>query len=202
MIFSKVKIAIAVIFSLLSFNNVRLAKKVNDLDKQVGIAMNNAQVWENIANQNRNEARLLELTVNDFKNSNDSLIKVARDQQKKLKIKDKQLRQVASTETVIRDTTVRIIPSKEKDFCVELKPNQLTTITVARKDSVFTHTMEILNHQDLFVYEDKVYRRRYKNWFQRLIHFDFKKDKISKYQIINSNDLIQVLDTRVIHISE
>ena len=152
MIFSKVKIAIAVIFSLLLFNNVRLAKKVNDLDKQVGIAMNNAQVWENIANQNRNEARLLELTVNDFKNSNDSLIKVARDQQKKLKIKDKQLRQVASTETVIRDTTVRIIPSKEKDFCVELKPNQLTTITVARKDSVFTHTMEILNHQDLFVY--------------------------------------------------
>ena len=118
MIFSKVKIAIAVIFSLLLFNNVRLAKKVNDLDKQVGIAMNNAQVWENIANQNRNEARLLELTVNDFKNSNDSLIKVARDQQKKLKIKDKQLRQVASTETVIRDTTVRIIPSKEKDFCV------------------------------------------------------------------------------------
>ena len=117
MIFSKVKIAIAVIFSLLLFNNVRLAKKVNDLDKQVGIAMNNAQVWENIANQNRNEARLLELTVNDFKNSNDSLIKVARDQQKKLKIKDKQLRQVASTETVIRDTTVRIIPSKEKDFC-------------------------------------------------------------------------------------
>ena len=100
-------------------------------------------VWEDIANQNKNEARLLELTVNDFKNSNDSLIKVARDQQKKLKIKDKQLRQVASTETVIRDTTVRIIPSKEKDFCVELKPNQLTTITVARKDSVFTHTMEI-----------------------------------------------------------
>lgn len=63
MILSKVKIAIAVIFSLLLFNNVRLAKKVNDLDKQVGIAMNNAQVWENIANQNRNEARLLELTV-------------------------------------------------------------------------------------------------------------------------------------------
>ena len=105
MIFSKVKLAIAVIFSLLLFNNVRLTKKVNDLDKQVGIAMNNAQVgiamnnaqvWEDIANQNKNEARLLELTVNDFKNSNDSLIKVARDQQKKLNIKDKQLRQVAS----------------------------------------------------------------------------------------------------------
>lgn len=125
MIFSKVKLAIAVIFSLLLFNNVRLTKKVNDLDKQVGIAMNNAQVWEDIANQNKNEARLLELTVNDFKNSNDSLIKVARDQQKKLNIKDKQLRQVASTETVIRDTTVRIIPSKRKGFLCRAKTKSI-----------------------------------------------------------------------------
>lgn len=202
MIISKVKIVIAIILCALTVNNVRLIKKTKDLDKQVGIAMSNAKVWQDIANQNRNEARLLELNIEDFKNSNDSLIQVARDQQKKLNIKDKQLRQVTSTETVIRDTTIQIIPSKERDFCVELKPNQLTTIKVARKDSIFTHTMEILNHQDLFVYEDKVYRRHYKNWFKRLIHFDFKKDKINKYQIVNSNNLIQVLDTRVIHISE
>lgn len=202
MIISKVKIAMIVFIGALLFNNVRLQKKVNDLDEQVGIAMNNAKVWADIANQNRNEARILELKIEDFKNSNDSLIQVTRDQQKKLKIKDKQLRQVASNETVIRDTITQVLPSKEKDFCVELKPNQLTTITVARKDSIFTHTMEILNHQDLFIYEDKVYRRHYKNWFQRLLHFDFKKDKISKYQIVNSNDLIQVIDTRVIHISE
>lgn len=202
MIISKVRIIVAVAICLLTLNNIRLVKKTKDLDKQVGIAMNNAQAWQDIANQNKNEARLLELNIEDFKNSNDSLIKIARDQQKKLNIKDKQLRQVASTETVIRDTTVQIIPSEERDFCIELKPNQLTTIKVARKDSVVTHTMEILNHQDLFIYEDKVYRRHYKNWFQRLIRFDFKKDKINKYQIVNSNNLIQVLDTRVIHISE
>lgn len=188
--------------ALLVGNNIRLQKKVNTLDNQVATALSNTQTWIDIANERADKSRVLQLTLDDFKHTNDSLIKLSKDQQKKLKIKDNQLRQVASTETIIRDTITEVIPSKNKDFSIELKPNQLTTIKVARKDSIFTHTMEILNHQDLFVYENKVYRRQYKNWFQRLIHFDFKKDKISKYQIVNSNNLIKVLDTRVINISE
>lgn len=199
---SKVKIALIVLIGLLLGNNIRLQKKVNTLDEQVATALNNTQTWIDIANERADKSRVLQLTLDDFKHTNDSLIKLSRDQQKKLKIKDNQLRQVTSTETIIRDTITEVIPSKNKDFSVELKPNQLTTIKVARKDSILSHTMEILNHQDLFVYEQKTYRRQYKNWFIRLLHFDFKKDKISKYQIINSNDLIQVIDTRVINISE
>ena len=199
---SKVKIALIVLKGLLLGNNIRLQKKVNTLDEQVATALNNTQTWIDIANERADKSRVLQMTLDDFKHTNDSLIKLSKDQQKKLKIKDNQLRQVTSTETIIRDTITEVIPSKNKDFSVELKPNQLTTIKVARKDSILSHTMEILNHQDLFIYEQKTYRRQYKNWFIRLLHFDFKKDKISKYQIINSNDLIQVIDTRVINISE
>lgn len=199
---SKVKIALIVLIGLLLGNNIRLQKKVNTLDEQVATALNNTQTWIDIANERADKSRVLQMTLDDFKHTNDSLIKLSKDQQKKLKIKNNQLRQVTSTETIIRDTITEVIPSKNKDFSVELKPNQLTTIKVARKDSILSHTMEILNHQDLFVYEQKTYRRQYKNWFVRLLHFDFKKDKISKYQIINSNDLIQVIDTRVINISE
>ena len=202
MIFSKLKILSVIFVSLLLFNNFRLANKVNKLNEQVAISMNNAEAWEDIANKSVEKSRVLQLNIEEFKHSNDSLIKLANEQQKELKIKDKQLRQVSSVETAIRDTTVKIVPIENKDFAIELKPNQLTTINVTRKDSVLTHTMEILNHQDLFVYEEKVWRNQYKNFFQRLIHFDFKKDKISKYQIVNSNNLIKVLDTRIINISE
>ena len=202
MIFSKLKILSVIFVSLLLFNNFRLANKVNKLNEQVAISMNNAEAWEDIANKSVEKSRVLQLDIEEFKHSNDSLIKLANEQQKELKIKDKQLRQVSSVETAIRDTTVKIVPIENKDFAIELKPNQLTTINVIRKDSVLTHTMEILNHQDLFVYEEKVWRNQYKNFFQRLIHFDFKKDKISKYQIVNSNNLIKVLDTRIINISE
>ena len=193
---------IIIAFSLLFINNIRLQNKVNSLDKELARSINNASTWENIANSNNENNNTLELTIQEYKNSNDSLIRIINDQQEKLKIKDNQLHQVTSTETVIRDTIVEKIPINDTDFTIELKPNQLTTITVSRKDSIFTHTMEILNRQDLFIYTKKVYRNQYKNFFQRLIHFDFKKDKINKYQIVNSNDLIKVIDTRVINISE
>lgn len=199
---SKIKVLIIIAFSLLFINNIRLQNKVNSLDKELTRSINNASTWENIANSNIDNNNTLELTIQEYKNSNDSLIKIINDQQEKLKIKDNQLHQVTSTETVIRDTIVEKIPINDTDFTIELKPNQLTTITVSRKDSIFTHTMEILNRQDLFIYTKKVYRNQYKNFFQRLIHFDFKKDKINKYQIVNSNDLIKVIDTRVINISE
>lgn len=199
---SKIKVLIIIAFSLLFINNIRLQNKVNSLDKELANALSNSKAWENIANSNNENNNTLELTIQEYKNSNDSLIKVINDQQEKLKIKDNQLRQVTSTETIIRDTIVEKIPINDTDFTIELKPNQLTTITVSRKDSILTHTMEILNRQDLFIYTKKVYRNQYKNFFQRLIHFDFKKDKINKYQIVNSNDLIKVIDTRVINISK
>ena len=199
---SKIKVLIIIAFSLLFINNIRLQNKVNSLDKELTRSINNASTWENIANSNIDNNNTLELTIQEYKNSNDSLIKVINDQQEKLKIKDNQLYQITSTETVIRDTIVEKIPINDTDFTIELKPNQLTTITVSRKDSIFTHTMEILNRQDLFIYTKKVYRNQYKNFFQRLIHLDFKKDKVNRYQIINSNDLIKVIDTRVINISE
>lgn len=199
---SKIKVLIIIAFSLLFINNIRLQNKVNSLDKELANALNNAKAWENIANSNNENNNTLKLTIQEYKNSNDSLIKVINDQQEKLNIKDNQLYQITSTETIIRDTIVEKIPINDTDFTIELKPNQLTTITVSRKDSILTHTMEILNRQDLFIYTKKVYRNQYKNFFQRLIHFDFKKDKINKYQIVNSNDLIKVIDTRVINISE
>ena len=199
---SKIKVVIIIAFGLLFINNIRLHNKVNSLDNELANALSNSKAWENIANSNNENNNTLELTIQEYKNSNDSLIRIINDQQEKLKIKDNQLRQVTSTETIIRDTIVEKIPINDTDFTIELKPNQLTTITVSRKDSILTHTMEILNRQDLFIYTKKVYRNQYKNFFQRLIHFDFKKDKINKYQIVNSNDLIKVIDTRVINISE
>ena len=199
---SKIKVLIIIAFGLLFINNIRLHNKVNSLDNELANALSNSKAWENIANSNNENNNTLELTIQEYKNSNDSLIRIINDQQEKLKIKDNQLRQVTSTETIIRDTIVEKIPINDTDFTIELKPNQLTTITVSRKDSILTHTMEILNRQDLFIYTKKVYRNQYKNFFQRLIHFDFKKDKINKYQIVNSNDLIKVIDTRVINISE
>ena len=47
---------------------------------------------------------------------------------------------------------------------------------------------------------EKEFRNKYKNWFTRLLHFDFKKKDNIEYQIHNSNDLIEITDSRMIEI--
>ena len=115
---SKIKVLIIIAFSLLFINNIRLQNKVNSLDKELARSINNASTWENIANSNIDNNNTLELTIQEYKNSNDSLIRIINDQQEKLKIKDNQLHQVTSTETVIRDTIVEKIPINDTDFTI------------------------------------------------------------------------------------
>lgn len=197
----KLKSILIGIIALLSIVSYNLYNKVNELDKQLSNALNNVQQYQSIVSEVQDENRVLQLTIDDFNLSKDSVLQELSITKDSLKIKDKELKQAISATTLITDTIIQQIPM-ETNFNVELKPNQLTTIKISRVDSTITCIPEIYNHQDLFIYNKKVYRNRYKNWFQRLIHFDFKKDKIQRYQIVNSNNLLKVLDTRVVSISE
>ena len=73
---SKIKVLIIIVFSLLFINNIRLQNKVNSLNKELARSINNASTWENIANSNIDNNNTLELTIQEYKNSNDNLIKV------------------------------------------------------------------------------------------------------------------------------
>ncbi len=198
---SYLRVLIIGLISYLGVTNYLLRSKVNSLDNDLSKAKNNIEAYQSMLNNQYEANRVLQLDISDFKHSNDSLIQELSKVQDQLKIKDKKLKEVMSMSTVLTDTIVNTIPV-DRNFYVELQSNPLTTIKINRMDSVITCIPEIYNHQDLFITEEKVYRKKYKNWFQRLIHFDFKKDKVESYKIINSNDLIRVLDTRVIKITK
>ena len=198
---SYLRVLIIGLISYLGVTNYLLRSKVNSLDNDLSKAKNNIEAYQSMLNNQYEANRVLQLDISDFKHSNDSLIQELSKVQDQLKIKDKKLKEVMSMSTVLTDTIVNTIPV-DRNFYVELQSNPLTTIKINRMDSVITCIPEIYNHQDLIITEEKVYRKKYKNWFQRLIHFDFKKDKVESYKIINSNDLIRVLDTRVIKITK
>lgn len=195
------RVLIVAAITYLGLSNITLRSKVNRLDEELGDARNNIESYQSILSNKQDENRVLKLSIEDFKQSKDSLIIELSKTKDQLKIKDKKLKEVIGMSTVLTDTLIRTIPV-DRNFSVELQSNPLTTIKINRVDSVLICIPEIYNHQDLFITEDKVYRNKYKNWFQRLIHFDFKKDKVETYKIINSNDLIRVLDTRVIKITK
>lgn len=140
---------------------------------------------------------VLQHTVKELKESKDSLVQHINDIQKKLDLKPKETRTVFYNETVIRDTIRDTVPMTF-NFEVTMRPNDLTAITVSRQDSMLTVIPDIRNSQTLFIQTEKRYK--YKNFFSRLIHFNFGKVTTSRYYIDNSNDLIKVEDTRVIDV--
>ena len=175
--------------------------KIKKLDKELAAVTNNYQYYESLAGSKDKQNRVLQLTVDQLNTSKDSLIQAVSEAKKKLKIKDKDLSSAHVINTETKDTTTVTI-TKEVDFTKELKLNSLTTITVSRKDSVLTTILDLKNQQILFIEEKKEYRNQYKNGWKRFWHFDFKKDRIKRYQITNSNDLIKVTDTRVVELNK
>ena len=195
------KLAVIIIIGLTAFCFYQ-NKRIKVLDKNLGQVTNNYEYYQSLTGRLKDQNRTLQLSIADLNNANDSLLQIAKEVQKELKIKDKNLQQIQVINTQMKDTATTQIITKEVNFKKELKLNPLTTITIERKDSILTAILDLRNSQILFVEEKKEYRNKYKNGFQRFLHFDWKKDRIRKYQIHNSNELIKVIDTRLVEVTE
>lgn len=178
------------------FQNHQLQKKNKEIDR----ITSNVRAYEQIATQNEQQNRVLQLTIEELNASKDSILQQVQEEKKKLKIKDKNLTGVNVINTQVKDSAKVIIKHKLIDFKEELKLNPLTTIIVSRKDSILTARLDMKNQQILFVEDKKEYLRPYRNGWVRFWHFDFKKIRTKKYQIVNSNPLIKVTGTRIIEV--
>lgn len=195
--FNVIAVIIISIFTAIIFlQNNQLSNKNNEIDR----LNNNVQFYQGQADEANGNYGILKLTVNELNNSNDSIIKELVNVKNELEIKDKQLQQAQSQKQQIKlDTTIVV---KSNDFYQEIKPNNLTSIIIAKKDSFLTTKIDIQNTQSGFLKVSRVYKNTYKNFFSRLFHFDFKKKNQYEFTIHNSNDLIKVTDTRLIEITE
>lgn len=190
-------IAVVVIMMLTAFlfiQHKELEQTKNVLDK----VSSNYEYYMNKCSNVEEQNKVLQLNIEEYKETKDSLIQEIKTTQKKLKIKDKELQQTQTQKQEIKHDTTIIV--KSNDFKLEIKPNSLTSIIINKKDSILTHTLDIKNQQTLFITNKRVYKNKYKNWFTRLLHFDWKKKNDIRYQIHNSNDLIQITDSRMIEV--
>lgn len=196
-IFNRIAVIIIVGLAAICFYQ---GNKIERLDKELGVVTNNYNYYQSLTSSLDKQNTVLQLTIDDLSLSNDSLLQQLDSTRRELDLKSKDIQQAQIIETVVRDTVTTTLEPTEIDFTKELKLNKLTTIIVSKKDSILSAVLDLKNQQTLFVEEKKKYRNQYKNWFQRLIHFDWKKDKVKNYTIHNSNDLIEVTNTRIVEI--
>lgn len=128
---------------------------------------------------------------------------------KELDISKKKLKNISLVETKVdKDTTVQIKTDDKIDndsiqgFSKEVKLNNLTTILVKVENTDLNIKLEFKNRQTIYWREDKAWRRQYRNGWVRFWHFDWKKDRILRFDVHNSNDLLEVVETRVIEIKD
>ena len=191
-------IAVVIIMMLTAFLFIQ-NNKLKYVNNRLDAVQNNYEYYMNKSSNVEQQNKVLQLIIDDYKETKDSLVTEIKTTQKKLEIKDKELRQAQLLKQQIKhDTTVVV---KSNDFKLEIKPNNLTSITINKKDSLLTHSLSIQNQQTLFITNKRIYRNKYKNWFTRLLHFDFKKKNNISYQIHNSNDLIEITDSRMIELN-
>lgn len=188
------------IISLLTVAIFVLGGQLNKKNEEINRLSNNIQAYEQLVTNKEEINTTLQLTVKELTNSQDSLLQQLNTVRQELKIKNKNLKQAQVINTVIKDTVTKII-TVDRNFNETLKINPLTTIKVSRTDSILTAKIDIQNQQILFIEEKKVYKNKYKNGWIRFWHFDWKKIRVRKYQIQNSNPLIRVLDTRIVEIN-
>lgn len=169
-------------------------------DKQINALQNNIEFYQSVSENEHNRNIVLQMTVDELNQSKDSLLQQITKIQKQLDVKNKNLISTNVINTQIKDSIKTIIKPIDRDFIKELNLNQLTTIIVSKIDSTLSVKLDLQNQQILFIEDTKEYKKKYKNGFIRFLHLDWRKKRIRKYNIYNSNDLIKITDSRIVEI--
>lgn len=141
--------------------------------------------------------------MNKLSEQNDSLLQKLDEVRKEKKIKSSELNTAATqTQTldVIKSKGVRgdiITILKDTIYTDTLQYNDLTKVYYSIGTDSVSIALDVKNTQYLYIYKKKQYKNK-KNFIKRLLTFDWKKETKYKYEIVNTNDLLNTEDVRIV----
>lgn len=177
--------------------------KANRLSGELKMANNNIEAYQDALYGSQQASGVLRLDVKKLSEYNDKLVQQIDSIRKIQKVKKNEI-QVAATQKQILNVNkskgvggdiITII--KDSTYKDSLQYNPLTKVyyTIG-KDSV-NIKLDVQNTQYLYVYKHREYKNK-KNFFKRLITFDWKKKNVYKYKIHNTNDLLKEDSIKII----
>ena len=177
--------------------------KSQRLSEELKIANNNIEAYQDALSGAQQASGVLQLDMNKLKEYNDKLVQQIDSVRKKEGIKSKEI-QTAATQKQFIDVNKSkgvggniITILKDSVYKDSLQYNDLTKVyyTIG-KDSV-NIKLDVQNTQYLYIYKHREYKNK-KNFFKRLITFDWKKKDVYKYKIHNTNDILKEDSIRII----
>lgn len=192
------RIAPWIFTALLTISTLLLFKSNKTLNSELVIERNNVESYQGIVAKNINENKVLTLDITDLKSQNDSMINTIDSLLIKDKVKKSNVKTITSIKQELKVITDTIVMIKDSSFSTKVVPNKFTEISIALKKDSLSVVLDIKNDQYLYIYNKREYKNKNKNFLKRLFTLDFKKVTVTKYKLVNSNDLIKNSDVRVI----
>ena len=192
--------------ALLMAWGITLSCENKKLSESLERAQNNIEAYQGSLEGSQQANNVLQLDINELQQYNDKLVHQLDSVRDKLKIKAKHVKTAATQTQSInvigskatkQDITTAIKDSVYKD---SIQFNDLTSVYYAISKDTVSIKLNIKNTQYLYVYTEKHYKNK-KNFFKRLFTLDFKKVKTTRYEIKNTNDIIQTDDVKVIEVT-
>lgn len=196
------KALVGLLIGFLMAFSVHTYKQNEILSERLEAAQNNIEAYQGIVNDSQQANNVLKLDIAELKDQNDKLLHNIDSVRKELNIKTKQV-QAAATQTqhlsVIGTKEVHDIIEVLKDtvYTDSIKYNDLTTVHYSIGTDSICVKLDVENTQYFYIFNTREYKNK-KNFFKRLFTLDFKKVNKYKYQIVNTNELFDVSDVRVV----
>ena len=204
----KFKIYIYLISALLAFSGAlivyRYSKQLSFYKQETARYESNIKYYEATVSGYKDENRVLRLNTDDLRHSNDSMIVRMEKLKKSLKTAKNKPGDVSIgivTDIVATDTS-RIVNKTDFKLDTTILYNEYTYSKIKIDKDTLVSRIGVSNEQDLFVYESREYKNEYRNKFIRFLHLDWKKETLYRYDIKNSNDLIEIKRSIVYKINE
>ena len=177
--------------------------KANRLSEELKMANNNIEAYQDALSGAQQASGVLRLDMKKLKDYNDKLVQQLDSVRKVEKLKSKEIQVAATQKQIINVNKSKgvggdiITILKDSVYKDSLQYNDLTKVyyTIG-KDSV-NIKLDVQNTQYLYVYKHREYKNK-KNFFKRLITFDWKKKDVYKYKIHNTNDILKEDSIRII----
>lgn len=177
--------------------------KANRLSQELKMANNNIEAYQDALSGAQQASGVLRLDMKKLKDYNDKLVQQLDSVRKTEKLKSKEIQVAATQKQIINVNKSKEVGGdiitilKDSVYKDSLQYNNLTKVyyTIG-KDSV-NIKLDVQNTQYLYVYKHREYKNK-KNFFKRLITFDWKKKDVYKYKIRNTNDILKEDSIRII----
>lgn len=201
----KAVLSLSVAFLLCS--SAILYTRNKKLSERLEQSYNNIEAYQELLNNSQQANRVLQLSIQDLQNSNDSLLQ---DIQKIAKENSIKLSKVNTAATQTQKIDVKSSKGVQGDLIEILKDTVYSDSIIYNDQTKVCYTigkdtvdvdLQISNTQYLYTYKHKEWKNK-KSFIKRLFTLDFKKITKYDYKIVNTNELINMSDVRVVEIKD